>query len=556
MSTTTDSRRRRRAAVAASVAVVGLTGILRAGWSVAAADAPPPPDTTTTTAAPDSTTTTAPPADTTPAPPGQSPTTTAPPPPTYTVNQPPSTTTTASGGGGGGGGGGGATTTTSGSSTSATSPATVGAGGVVWSDKPGTTPTAFNPLVVAVSTPTGGSISITKTMPSSSPSGYTALGQGAQISAPQASVSQPLTLTFDVSTSALPAGDLGGDVVVFRDGVAIQPCATSPATTAQPDPCVSGVTETPTDVTFTVLSSHASTWMLATPVAPRLAGADREATAAAVSQATFATGAAKAVVLARDDAYPDALAGAPLAVAEGGPLLLTSPGSLDSTPAQELSRVLPSGATVYLLGGTAALSDAVAQQVQSAGFKVTRLAGTDRFNTAVAIANAVPSPTAVLETTGLNFPDALTAATAAGSVGGVVLLTDGSQPAAATTAWIGSHAGLARYAVGGPAAQADPAAQGIVGADRYATAAMVAQQFFPAATKAGLASGVNFPDALAAGARLGVLRAPLLLTDPSTLSTDAAGFLNSRHPGRVEIYGGSAAVSDTVQQQAAAAAGG
>ncbi|MHB1571957.1 MAG: hypothetical protein ACYC0H_22500, partial [Solirubrobacteraceae bacterium] len=230
MSTASLSRRRRRAtAVVAGISglvLVGLAGTLRPGWSVAVAATPAPPDTTTTTAPPASTTTTAPPANTPP--PGQSPTTTAPPPPTYTVNQPPATTTS-TGGGGGGGGGGGSTSTTP---TSATSPATVGAGGVVWSDAPGTKPTGSDPLVVAVGTPTGGSVTITKTSTNtpSSPSGYTALGQEVQISAPQASASQPLTLTFDLSTSVLPAGDLGGDVVVFRDGAPIQACASSPAT--------------------------------------------------------------------------------------------------------------------------------------------------------------------------------------------------------------------------------------------------------------------------------------------------------------------------------------
>ena len=57
----------------------------------------------------------------------------------------------------------------------------------------------------------------------------------------------------------------------------------------------------------------------------RLAGVDRVDTAVKISQNSFpANGSANAVVLARGDIFPDALAGAPLAVAKGGPLLLAN----------------------------------------------------------------------------------------------------------------------------------------------------------------------------------------------------------------------------------------
>ena len=58
----------------------------------------------------------------------------------------------------------------------------------------------------------------------------------------------------------------------------------------------------------------------------RIAGSSRLATAIGASQDQFPTsGSAKAVVLARSDTFPDALAGGPLAAKLGGPLLLTPP---------------------------------------------------------------------------------------------------------------------------------------------------------------------------------------------------------------------------------------
>ena len=67
---------------------------------------------------------------------------------------------------------------------------------------------------------------------------------------------------------------------------------------------------------------------------------------------------ARAVVLARADAFADGLAGTPLAAALGGPLLLTSSDHLDTVTRDEIARVLPEGGRVVLLGGPAALSDA------------------------------------------------------------------------------------------------------------------------------------------------------------------------------------------------------
>jgi hypothetical protein len=60
-------------------------------------------------------------------------------------------------------------------------------------------------------------------------------------------------------------------------------------------------------------------------------------------------------------------------------------------------------------------------------------------------------------------------------------------------------------------------ATAVVGTDRYDTGAKVATQFVNPPTAFGVASGANFPDALARGATMGLVDGPLLLTDPTTL---------------------------------------
>ena len=96
----------------------------------------------------------------------------------------------------------------------------------------------------------------------------------------------------------------------------------------------------------------------------RWAGADRYATAAAISLKTYPQGATTAY-LASGASYPDALAGAPVAAHAGAPLLLTSRDCIPASTFAELTRL---GATnIVVLGGTAAVSDAAANLTGCSG---------------------------------------------------------------------------------------------------------------------------------------------------------------------------------------------
>ena len=285
----------------------------------------------------------------------------------------------------------------------------------------------------------------------------------------------------------------------------------------------------------------------------RLSGVDRIATAVAVSGHEYpAVASAQSVVLARADSFPDALAGVPLAVSQHAPLLLTSSTSLSATTETEIKRALPAGGSVTLLGGVGAIGDAVTSKLQADGYLVTREAGSDRDATALAIAGALPTPKAILLANGEGFADALSAGAAAAHIGGVVLLTDGTTLAPAVSAYISAHAEVPLYAVGGPAATADPAAVKVVGADRYATSVAVARQFFTAPTVAGLASGVTFPDALAGGVDVagnGAAGAggPLLLVEPTAVPAVVKTYIaGTTTITSVNVYGGNVAISNAV----------
>ena len=111
---------------------------------------------------------------------------------------------------------------------------------------------------------------------------------------------------------------------------------------------------------------------------------------------------------------------------------------------------------------------------------------------ALAIATKLGNPSTIFEANGAGFADALSAVPAAIVKHGAILLTSGSTLSAATSAYVRAHPGL-HYAVGGPAATADPSAIALVGADRYATSAAVALAIFPDITGLSVANGESFP---------------------------------------------------------------
>ncbi|MGI9017558.1 MAG: M14 family zinc carboxypeptidase [Euzebya sp.] len=285
----------------------------------------------------------------------------------------------------------------------------------------------------------------------------------------------------------------------------------------------------------------------------RLAGPDRFGTAISVSGDRFPQDdSASAVVLARGDdpnGFADALAGGPLAVDQNGPLLITNPDGLRDDVAVEIDRVLPDGGTVYLLGGTAALAPAVQQTLDQSGYETVRLAGPDRYDTAVAIADELGNPDLVLIATGETFPDALTGSAAAAANAGAVLLTTDDAPHPVTAAYLEQHSPGQVIAVGGPAARAFPDATPVAGADRFATALELADLLFDQPSVAGVARGDAFPDALSGGAHIGDLGGPMLLTPTDSLDEGVATYLcaGSGFLSQLYIYGGTAAVAADVE---------
>ena len=92
-----------------------------------------------------------------------------------------------------------------------------------------------------------------------------------------------------------------------------------------------------------------------------------------------------------------------------------------------------------------------------------------------------------------------------------------------------------------------PALQRYAGSDRYATAAAIsAAHYAPGVAVAYVATGANFPDALAGAAVAGNLGGPLLLVTQASIPAVTATELSRLKPARIVVLGSAAVVSDAV----------
>ena len=289
----------------------------------------------------------------------------------------------------------------------------------------------------------------------------------------------------------------------------------------------------------------------------RLAGDSRIMTAVAISRERFSssgplTGAA---VLASGYDFPDALAGSVLAGAVGGPMLLTTPSSLPPAVSAELRRLKLT--TVFVLGGNAAVSPAVKSAVAALGVRVITLAGSNRTDTArlAALQAAAITPTSRLAfvASSTRFPDALAASPMSTHAVAPILLTAADRLDPLTEAALKDpRLGITEVVIVGGTAVISPAVENrikqlkgsnhvirLAGSDRYQTARHVSVWATAAKTNAGyagtpanpdvvpaldftrvgIASGEDFPDALAGGVFCGLAGSPILLTPHDRVSS-------------------------------------
>lgn len=310
----------------------------------------------------------------------------------------------------------------------------------------------------------------------------------------------------------------------------------------------------------TLALALAALMILTVPVAfgaeellPRLSGADRYATAVEVSKEGWET--AVTVVLARGDHFADALAGVPLAHKLEAPILLTAKDSLPAVTKAEIERL--HATKIVILGGTGAISKAVADALATDGKEVVRIAGANRYDTAALIADEVVEEGAVgtvVLANGENFADALAAAPYAAANGYPILLTAPKSLPEETELKINELAPNKMIIVGGTAAISQQVMTAVStrnpvrvsGSNRYATAVALANHFQPESTLFYIASGLDFPDAITGAVLAAKNGTGLLLVDKS-LPVEVKNFIDEFGVFEAVIFGGLKAVSADVE---------
>lgn len=262
----------------------------------------------------------------------------------------------------------------------------------------------------------------------------------------------------------------------------------------------------------------------------RVDGASDYEIAAALAGGTCdGPGGSHSVALASGENWPDALAGTAL----DRPLLLTKQAFL---PAATRDYLAPCAshphAKVIILGGPAAVSAEVAEALSALGYRVDRIQGADRYDTARRAARAFAPAT--LETvylaSGVNFADAVAVAPYVSVDSPLILTPKHALGAEAQRFWTDPGRTVKSVTIlGGQGAISATVetelgelgfhANRVSGADRYETAAQLARLAFARAhchpvTDVAVASGISPYGGLAASAvRSGCQ--PLLLAPPA-----------------------------------------
>lgn len=227
----------------------------------------------------------------------------------------------------------------------------------------------------------------------------------------------------------------------------------------------------------------------------------------------------QAIVVASGTNFADALSGSYLANVKKAPILLSYNDTYNNMAKDYIRANLAPGGTVYILGGTSAVPKSFESGLN--GFRIRRLAGSNRFDTNLLILKeaGVPAGSKVLVCTGTNFADSLSAS-ATGLP--IMLVYNESGKLMDSQKQYLSTLRCDYYIIGGTSAISNKVGGlffnysknvwRISGKDRFETSVLVAKHFCGQPKEAVLAYAWNYPDGLCGGPLAYAKGCPLVLT--------------------------------------------
>ncbi|OLN32170.1 cell wall-binding repeat-containing protein [Desulfosporosinus metallidurans] len=292
----------------------------------------------------------------------------------------------------------------------------------------------------------------------------------------------------------------------------------------------------------------------ASPLTHRIAGYTQYDTSSDIAKEGWSQ--SDYAILAYGDNFPDALAAAPLAKKYNAPILLTKAQNLTPITKQTLQDLKVK--SVYLVGGTAVVSLTVENQVKDLGINVTRLAGGDRYDTAIEIAKQLGDVQELSVVSGDDYADALSISPIAAQKNAPIILVPRDHLTNSIKNYLSSNNISHTYLIGTTeqinesVSTQFPNVERITGSDKYLRNVAVLNRFNSNfdSTKIFLATGNGFADALAGSAYAAAQTAPILLVDYDYNQT-TGDYLNSKSSiiTQINILGGDVIMPSALVQK-------
>ncbi|WP_314963510.1 cell wall-binding repeat-containing protein [Peptostreptococcus stomatis] len=288
----------------------------------------------------------------------------------------------------------------------------------------------------------------------------------------------------------------------------------------------------------------------------RLSGDNRYETSVEVSEKNFKS--ADTVVLASGQNIADALVASSYADIEEAPILLTNKNSISDEVLDEIERLKAD--KVVIVGGQSSISSSVESRLKKEDIKVTRISGSDRFDTSDKLSQEVSrlskkSSQAIL-VNGYKNIDALSVSSLATKEELPILLNGRNALNMSVKNRLRQMNVKKVYIIGGNNSISSDVEKELKrmqisvvrlsGTDRYETSANIAKYAYKDFDEAIVASGENPVDALAASTLTGKKEAPILLTNKNKIPKSIKKIIEDMDIGKITIVGGENSITDNV----------
>ncbi|MGY0434557.1 N-acetylmuramoyl-L-alanine amidase [Bacillus rugosus] len=283
----------------------------------------------------------------------------------------------------------------------------------------------------------------------------------------------------------------------------------------------------------------------------RVGGNNRYGTAVEISKQTYST--ASTAVIVSGNAYADAIVAAPLAYQKNAPLLYTTTNKLSYETKTRLKEMHIKN--VIIVGGTPVVSSNTAYQIKRMGISIKRIAGSNRYETAVRVAKAMKTPSKTIIINGFLYENAPAIIPYAAKNGFPILFTNKTYINSVTTGFIKDKKIRSSIVVGGTGSISNnvynklPSPTRISGSNRYELAANIVQKLNLSTSKVYVSNGYSYSDSIAGAALAAKNKQSLILTNGQNLSVESRKVIGSKNISNFSVIGKEPAISTKVFNQ-------